>query len=644
SVPRSTVEPRINIPPLNGNKRYNILILGSDNDRKSQESHPLTQSMIVVTIDPVHDQVGLISIPRDFYVKIRGHGMDKIDVAAKYGANLKQGIQLARETVETQFHIPIDFYAWVGLNGFRNVIDTFHGVNVDVAHPVLDDFYPDDQRPGDPYAFTRVFIPAGWRHLSGRQALQYVRSRHGDAIGDFGRSARQQQLLLQIRKKADALTVITNLPSLVNDLQYSVRTDLNLEQLYQLAQLSRHIKSASITKLVLQVPTYATYGHAGAESIVIPNWKAINPVVSRMTAPITIASTHPRSVPAVAPTKAPTPHPTTPVAAPTRAALPNATSTRTAPAVAGRGPVPRVAGKLPGTLVFEMNGNTFELSRRQKLKQITTNTSVSNAEAMPSITTDGKRLALVRYSTSYASDIYLLNVRTQQFIQLTQDASTDVHNNVWAAWPQWSPDGKEILYASDRAKLFSGVPETESRPLDLGIWMAPSAGGTPQQLTVPAQGAGGDTNPQWIPGKNQFLYVHWMYNQANQAVSQLVVRDTADSGSWTVTGVNGRVLQPQVNRAGNRVVYVRGSGSSSEIVQSALHYRAGVPSLGPPVVVARGEVAQPAFTPHGKWISYLQVDGNGFSLYLVSTQGGRAARLSSVGSQFDSLSRPVWIK
>src|SRR5437588_12927806 len=135
--PRITAEPKATpVSNFFGNHRINFLVLGSDNDRKAEEKHPLTQSMIVVSVDPVHDKVNLPPIPRDFWVPIPGHGMGKIDLAAKYG-----WVPLARATVERLFHINIDYYAWVGLNGFSSVINDFGGITLDVTHPILDDFY-----------------------------------------------------------------------------------------------------------------------------------------------------------------------------------------------------------------------------------------------------------------------------------------------------------------------------------------------------------------------------------------------------------------------------------------------------------------------------------------------------------------------
>jgi anionic cell wall polymer biosynthesis LytR-Cps2A-Psr (LCP) family protein len=95
--------------------------------------------MILVSIDPNARQVAMVSIPRDFWVPIPGHGTAKIDVAYEVG-----GLALARSTVERLFGIGIDYYAWVGLDGFVNIVDALGGVNVTVLHPVLDEMYPDD--------------------------------------------------------------------------------------------------------------------------------------------------------------------------------------------------------------------------------------------------------------------------------------------------------------------------------------------------------------------------------------------------------------------------------------------------------------------------------------------------------------------
>ena len=259
-------------------RRVNILLLGSDTDAKFVGVYD-TQIMMVVSINPAQKQVAMLSIPRDLWVRIPGWGMGKIGTAYHDG-----GLALARQTVENNLQIPIDYYAWVGLNGFVQVIDTLGGVDVDVLHPVVDDKYPDDVgNPQDPYAYRRLYIPAGPQHLDGTRALEYVRSRHGDQIGDFGRSERQQQVLQALRAKTNGSTLVARLPELAVDLQDSVRTDMTLVDLARFARLADRIKGQPVQQYVLAPPTYSEDGTSfDGQSIVIPNWPAIRGLVSSM--------------------------------------------------------------------------------------------------------------------------------------------------------------------------------------------------------------------------------------------------------------------------------------------------------------------------------------------------------------------------
>jgi polyisoprenyl-teichoic acid--peptidoglycan teichoic acid transferase len=255
--------------------RTNILLLGSDTDAKFGTVYD-TQIMIVVSIDQQRKQVSMLSIPRDLWVAIPGWGMGKIGTAYHDG-----GLALARQTVEQNLRIPIDYYAWVGLEGFVQVIDTLGGVDLDVAHPVVDDRYPDDLNSSDPYAYRRLYIPAGPQHLDGTRALEYVRSRHGDLIGDFGRSERQQQLLQAVRAKSDGRALAGNLPRLALDLRNSIRTDMTLIDLARLARLSDQLQQQPVQRYVLSPPNYSRDGvSADGQSIVVPDWTAIHGLVA----------------------------------------------------------------------------------------------------------------------------------------------------------------------------------------------------------------------------------------------------------------------------------------------------------------------------------------------------------------------------
>jgi LCP family protein required for cell wall assembly len=270
------------VGPLLPGRRFNVLLLGSDNDLKFAANAVLTQAMILVSIDPSTHDVAMISIPRDFWVPIRGYGYQKIDVAYEVG-----GVALARSTVESLFGVKIDYYAWVGLNGLVQVIDTLGGVDVTVQHPILDEVYPDDLNTDDPYAYIRLYIPAGPQHLDGTRALQYVRSRHGDFLSDFGRSQRQQQVLVAIKDRVETMSGITHMPQLVAALEGSVKTDLSVPAIVQLAALSRNVPAANIHQQVLAAPDFASLGYSpdGTQQVVFPDWSAIRPAVARLLQP-----------------------------------------------------------------------------------------------------------------------------------------------------------------------------------------------------------------------------------------------------------------------------------------------------------------------------------------------------------------------
>jgi polyisoprenyl-teichoic acid--peptidoglycan teichoic acid transferase len=262
-----------------GGKLTNILLLGSDTDAKFVGVYD-TQIMIVVSIDQQRKQVSMLSIPRDLWVPIPGWGMGKIGTAYHDG-----GLALTRQTIEQNLGLPIDYYAWVGLDGFVKVIDTLGGVDLDVAHPVVDDRYPDDLNTADPYAYRRLYIPAGPQHLDGTRALEYVRSRHGDLIGDFGRSERQQQLLQAVRAKSNGKALAANLPQLALDLRDSIRTDMTLVDIARLATTADQLKDEPVQRYVLNPPTYSSDGWSNdGQQIVVPDWPAIRQLVGSLMA------------------------------------------------------------------------------------------------------------------------------------------------------------------------------------------------------------------------------------------------------------------------------------------------------------------------------------------------------------------------
>jgi LCP family protein required for cell wall assembly len=246
---------------------FTVLLLGSDDDSKFSADHVLTQSMILVRVIPSTKQVVMLSIPRDLNVPFWRGGSGKIDGAYSYG---QAGGAIA--TVQQDFGVHIDEYIWIGLLGLIKLIDAIGGIDVVTSSPVIDDLYPGDVFSSDPYGYERVAVLAGPQHMSGISAMQYVRSRHNDLQSDIGRSKRQQQVLLAIRKKAKQVST-SDVPAIASALGGEIKTSIGLDRVAELIPLAATFDNPdNITTLVMEPPMFHGGGPGGS---LTPNWSAI---------------------------------------------------------------------------------------------------------------------------------------------------------------------------------------------------------------------------------------------------------------------------------------------------------------------------------------------------------------------------------
>lgn len=251
---------------------FTVLLLGSDDDSKFAPDQVNTQSMILVRVDPTTKTATMLSIPRDLWVPIPNSGMGKISWAYRIG-----GAPAAVATVERDFKVHIDDYAWIGLEGLVKLIDKLGGVDVQVTNPVMDDYYPADLNTNSPYGYYRVAVLPGATHMDGVEALQYVRSRHGDIRGDFARSERQQQLLLAI-KAASARVNVADLPGLASAFNGEIKTSLGLNRIRSLMSIANEFDGPNVHKVLL-VPPVTSEGYVQDQSVVFPDWAQILPLV-----------------------------------------------------------------------------------------------------------------------------------------------------------------------------------------------------------------------------------------------------------------------------------------------------------------------------------------------------------------------------
>jgi LCP family protein required for cell wall assembly len=143
-----------------------------------------TDSIILVHTPSGSGKPVLISVPRDSYLSIPGHGRNKVNAAFAIG-----GPTLLARTLEQATGLPIDGYVEIGFGGFAGVVDSLGGVDVCVKRDIKD-------------AKAHIDLKKGCQTLDGKNALGYVRARYSDPKGDLGRAERQRQFLGAIMKKA----------------------------------------------------------------------------------------------------------------------------------------------------------------------------------------------------------------------------------------------------------------------------------------------------------------------------------------------------------------------------------------------------------------------------------------------------------
>ncbi|MCF0149644.1 MAG: LCP family protein [Clostridium sp.] len=206
-------------------KIKNIALFGID----SEDGAGRSDSIMIATIDPVHDKLKITSIMRDSYVNIDDYGYTKLNHAYAYG-----GPELSIKTINQSFGLNIDDFAAVDFNSLPKIIDALGGITIDITDEEVEyiNNYINDLNEKN-YTGSPLISSAGEQAVDGTQALAYTRIRY-TAGGDFERTRRQRTVLSKLFSKA-LETSPTQYLSVTNQLLPYVRTSMDANKILDLA-------------------------------------------------------------------------------------------------------------------------------------------------------------------------------------------------------------------------------------------------------------------------------------------------------------------------------------------------------------------------------------------------------------------------
>jgi LCP family protein required for cell wall assembly len=237
--------------PWDGASRVTVLVMGLDyRDWVAGLGPPRTDTMILLTIDPLTKTAGMLNIPRDLWVSIPGFEYGKINTAYPLGIAFDipgGGPALAMQTIESLVGVPIDYYAIIDFSAFEQFIDELGGINVTVPAEIK----------VDPIGKgNTVVLEAKDYLLDGPTALAYARARYTEG-GDFDRAQRQQQVILAIKDRIVDLgpaEIAARAPALYNELAAGIHTNLSLNDALRLGWLALDIPMSSIQRGAIAPP------------------------------------------------------------------------------------------------------------------------------------------------------------------------------------------------------------------------------------------------------------------------------------------------------------------------------------------------------------------------------------------------------
>jgi LCP family protein required for cell wall assembly len=274
------------LPVWTGTDRVTVLLMGID-QRPDEQGPTRTDTMLLLTIDPVVKTAAVLSIPRDLWVPIpmgQNSLHDRINHAHVYGELYDWpggGPALAIDTVEYNLGVHVNYYVVVDFRAFEHVVDLIDGVDVYVQEEIWDPDFPDDDGGYEP-----LYIPAGWQHFDGEMALKYARTRAGGT--DYDRIRQQQNVLQAVFDRVTRPDMLRSLASAAPELwealqgSVSVSPDLSLAKIIALARLASEVDPANLGFHAIDQEYTVSYTTPDGKMVELPQRERVRELVDHV--------------------------------------------------------------------------------------------------------------------------------------------------------------------------------------------------------------------------------------------------------------------------------------------------------------------------------------------------------------------------
>ena len=242
--------------------RTNILLLGID-DRAPGSAVGRSDTMILATFEPVKGYIGMLSIPRDLWVQVPGHGENRINTAHFFAEAQQKGSgpQAAKQVVQVNFGVDVGYSIRVRFDNFMQIVDAMGGIQITLTEPMSG-------------------YPAGTHRLDSDQALAFVRDRAGS--DDFSRMGRAQLFLRSLVVSALSPASIPHWPEIARIGLSALETDIPVYFWPRLGLALLFTGANGIDARVISRDMVFPFQTSEGAQVLAPNWDAINPVLLEM--------------------------------------------------------------------------------------------------------------------------------------------------------------------------------------------------------------------------------------------------------------------------------------------------------------------------------------------------------------------------